>query len=258
MNPNIKNVEFLCTASQTTLRGRFVLPGTGEPSMRIPLIIMLTGDGPKGTKSLSWTNLPPRLAEHGIATFLFDFEGLGFSDGSRAKLTLTKGIQNFQSAFALASGQSWADASRLALFGSSFGAAVALLTPDITNRVKLLGLKSPAPFLAEAYVNECSPGGVDRWIHDGFSQELGYDLEVLRDSLTYNVFSSARQIRTSTLITHGDKDVIVPFYQSKLLHACLSGTKQIEVFSGVGHNYSEDGSWERMAKLFVEWFSKNL
>jgi fermentation-respiration switch protein FrsA (DUF1100 family) len=219
---------------------------------------MLTGDGPKGTKSMSWMNLPPRLAERGIATFLFDFEGLGFSDGVRAKLSLTKGIQNFRSAFTVASGQVWADASRLALFGSSFGAAVTLLTPDITNRVKLLGLKSPAPFLAEAYTNECTPTGIDEWIHNGFSQELGYEFEVLSDSLNHNVFSFARQIRTSVLITHGDKDTVVPLYQSKLLYACLSGAKQIEVFPGVGHNYSEEGAWGRMATLFVEWFSKNL
>lgn len=226
--------------------------------MRIPLVIMLTGDGPKGTKSLSWTNLPPRLAERGIATFLFDFEGLGFSDGERAKLTLTKGIQNFRSAFALASGQSWADVSRLALLGSSFGAAVALLTPDITNCVKLLGLKSPAPFLAEAYINECATGGVDKWIRDGFSQEIGYDLEVLKNALTYNVFNSAMQIRTPALITHGDKDSIVPIYQSHLLYSCLSGAKQIEVFPGVGHSYSEPGAWEQMASAFIEWFSKEL
>jgi hypothetical protein len=68
---------------------------------RIPLVIMLTGDGPKGTKSLSWANLPPRLASRGIASFLFDFEGLGISDGVRARLTLTKGIQNFLAAFTL-------------------------------------------------------------------------------------------------------------------------------------------------------------
>lgn len=256
MNQNIKQFEFLCGASQTTLRGRFILPHPETPSMRIPLVVMLTGDGPKGTKSLSWVNLPPRFAELGIATFLFDFEGLGFSDGDRRKLTLTAAIQNFRSAFTLASAQSWVDVSRLAIFASSFGATVALLTPDIANRAKLLGLKSPASFLPEAYINECSPAGVDSWIQEGFSQETGYDLEVLKDSLNYNVFQSARTILTPTLITHGAKDTTVPLYQSKLLYSCLKGSRRIEVLPGVGHNYSEEGAWERMATLFLEWFAK--
>jgi fermentation-respiration switch protein FrsA (DUF1100 family) len=173
-------------------------------------------------------------------------------------LTLSKGIQNFRSAFGIASAQAWVDVSRIALFASSFGAAVALLASDITNRVKLLGLKSPAPFLAEAYVNECGMDEIDTWIQKGFSKKSGYDLEVLTDSLRHNVFAAARQIRTPVFITHGERDTTVPLYQSKLLYACLGGPKRLEVLSGVGHSYSEDGAWERMATLFVDWFTTNL
>jgi dipeptidyl aminopeptidase/acylaminoacyl peptidase len=257
MSSNIKNIEFICTATQTILRGRFVFPGISTPSARIPLITMLTGDGPKGTKSSSWTKLPSRFAERGIATFLFDYEGLGFSDGSRAELTLTKAIQNFRSAFSLASGQPWADASRLALFGSSFGATVSLLAPEITNRVKLLGLKSPASFLAQAYINECPSGGLDEWLNTGLSK-TGYKIEVLKDSLNYNVFKSAREIKTPILITHGAKDTIVPIYQTKLLCSCLTARYNLEVFEDAGHDYSEGDTWERMASTFGEWFSKEL
>ena len=222
------------------------------------MVIMLTGDSPKGTKSLSWINLPPLLAEQGIASFLFDFEGLGYSDGGRSSLTISKGIQNFRSAFTFATGQSWVDVSRLAIFASSFGATVALLTPDITNRACLLGLKSPASFLAEAYLNECGDEEADKWISEGSSAKLGYSLEVLSDSLNYNVFHAAKQITRPVLITHGNRDTIVPLYQSKLLVSCLSGPKQLEVFEGVGHNYSEEGAWNRMADIFSKWFSKNL
>lgn len=219
---------------------------------------MLTGDGPKGTKSLSWTNIPPLLAVHGIASFLFDFEGLGYSDGERAKLTVSRGKTNFQKAFATAELQAWVDKSRLGILASSFGATIALLEPEIVNRVKLLGLKSPASFLADAYANECSPEELNRWVSTGFSDELGYDVEVLRDALRHNVYLSAQQIRTDTLIVHGDKDQVVPVRQSQLLLANLGGNKYLEVFSGVGHNYSEEGSWDRMADLFVTWFHQRL
>jgi dipeptidyl aminopeptidase/acylaminoacyl peptidase len=258
MTPTIMNVEFFCQKSQAKLRGRFVLPSRNPDIEKLPLVIVLTGDGPKGTKSLSWTELPPRLAERGVATFLFDFEGLGFSDGVRAKLTLSRGIQNFRSAFDLAIAQPWVDSSRVGILASSFGASVALLTPDIVNQVRLIGLKSPASFIAEAYVNECTFVGVEKWIQNDFSPETGYELEVLTNSLEYNVFTSARQISTPVLITHGDQDAIVPIYQSQLLCTCLSGPKQMEIFSGVGHNYSEEGAWERMAAIFVNWFGTSI
>ena len=256
METTVREVEFKSAGSKAVLRGRFVLP---SPSKRkLPLIIMLTGDGPKGTKSLSWTNLPPRLCECGIASFLFDFEGLGYSEGDRSQLTLSRGIANFQAAFTVVLSQNWVEKNRIGLLASSFGASVALLQPDNTNRAKMLGLKSPASFLADAYINESTSDGLDEWIKTGFSQELGYHIDVLHDALRHNVYLTARRIRTRVLIAHGDKDEIVPIRQSKFLLTCLQGDKHLEEFSNVGHNYSEEGAWERMAHLFIEWFRKGL
>ncbi|OKH43454.1 alpha/beta hydrolase family protein [Phormidium tenue] len=252
MEPTVQHVEFTSATSNVLLRGRFVLPSS--PSWNLPLVIMLTGDGPKGTKSLSWANMPPRLCSYGIASFLFDFEGLGYSEGERSKLTVSRGIDNFKAAFTLARSQGWVDTERIGIFAASFGATVALLQPDIVNQAKLVGLKSPASFLADAYANECSVGELDKWIKDGFSSELGYDIEVLQDALRHNVYSCTQKIHSKTLISHGNNDEIVPFHQSKFLLATLQGEKHLEVFPNVGHNYSEEGAWEKMASLFISWF----
>lgn len=81
----------------TLLRGRYVRPSR---SSKTPIVVMLTGDGPKGSLSMSWQNMPPLLAPLGIGSALFDFEGLGNSEGKREDLTLSVGIANFRSVFA--------------------------------------------------------------------------------------------------------------------------------------------------------------
>ena len=256
MEPVTQIVEFSGSTSGTVLRGRFILPH-GE-AQNLPMVIMATGDGQKGTKSLSWTNLPSRLCANGIATFLFDFEGLGYSDGIRSGLTVSRGIDNFRAAFALAQSQGWLNPSRIGILASSYGATVVLLSPEITNRAKMLGLKSPASFIADAYANECEENELDSWLENGFSTKLEYDAEVLRDALFYNVYAEARKINTKILISHGDADQTVPIRQSKFLMTSLSGEKRLEIFQGVGHNYSEEGAWDRMADLFVGWFRDGL
>ncbi len=57
------------------IRARFVKPVVDE---KIPLVIMLTGDGPRGSNSMSWINLSPRL---GISHPITNNQTLFFSYG---------------------------------------------------------------------------------------------------------------------------------------------------------------------------------
>ena len=249
------HIEFPDLVSGTTLRGRFILPA--DAPHHCGVVVYLTGDGPKGSKSLSWVNLPPIMAERGIASFLFDFEGLGYSDGERRLLTVSKGLSNFRTAWQVVTNSALIDHDRIGVLGSSFGGTVALLAPDIINSSSSLGLKSPASFLADAYVNEIGDRVINPWAA-GFSEELGYDSSVLFEALLCNPFSSARLITTPTLITHGTSDDVVPVRQSKYLSHCLSGEAKLELFESVGHSYSEGDAWIKMAILFADWFETRL
>jgi dipeptidyl aminopeptidase/acylaminoacyl peptidase len=220
---------------------------------------MLTGDGPKGSKSLSWTNMPPKLAKVGISSFLFDFEGLGFSEGSRENLTLTVGLDNFKTAYEVVKKQEWIDSSRIGAFSSSFGSTVLLLSPDIANEMRAIGLKSPAAFIPDAYYKEIGREEFENWRKKGFSERNGYKFEVLLDSLKYNTYYSAFSIKAPCLITQGENDEIISLQHTLYLFECLqSKEKRIEIFNGVGHGYSEGDAWERMASIFVNWFNEKL
>jgi len=252
----IQEYEFRLSRKSETLRGRLISPDDQPPPYRI--VMMLTGDGAKGTKSLSWVNFPQRLLRVGIASFLFDFEGLGFSGGNRQNLTHTKGIEQFAGALKFLRGQRWSNNKRLGVLASSFGASVLLASPKLANSFKAIGLKSPAPFLPDAYVAEIGVENLDAWAEKGFCEANGYDFEVLLDALKYDGYISAGNIKVPVLITHGTDDHIVPITQSKYLLQCLAGPKRLEVFAGTGHGYSEGDSWNRMADIFTEWFAKTL
>ncbi len=249
--------EFQSRNTGTLLRGRLVEPASANDSY--PIVVMLTGDGPKGSKSLSWVNMPPLLAEVGVASFMFDFEGLGHSDGDRSKLSVSVGIDNFRTAYDFIRNQLDVDDGRLGAFASSFGAEVLLLTPDIANGMGAIGLKSPAAFIADAYFNEIGSDKFDAWREEGFLEDNGYSFEVFLDSLSHNAFLSAREIETPCLITQGSADEIIPWQHTRYLYECLkSGDKRLEIFEGAGHGYSEGDSWETMANMFVSWFKTRL
>lgn len=238
------------------IRARFVMPV--DINEKIPLVIMLTGDGPKGSNSLSWVNLSPQLAEKGIASLLFDFSGLGNSEGDRKNLTLTKGISDFEIIFKAIKKYEWVDLDNIGILASSFGGSVALHCYEILNCVKAVGLKSPCCFLPDAYVNEISLNNLNEWIETGFCEQNGYNIDVLKDPFQYNIYDRVKNIQTKCLITHGNSDEVVPVAQSKYLDLLLQCPHELVIFDNCDHGYSLGDSWDKMAKLFIEFFSVNL
>lgn len=237
------------------LRAKLICPD--ETSSKSPVVIMLTGDGPKGSNSLSWVNMPPRLLKHGISSLLFDFSGLGNSDGERKNLTLTKGISDFKIIFEELNKFSWIDRNNIGILASSFGACVALMSSEIMNQCKALGFKSPCAFLPDAYLNEISIENYNEWINLGFCRENGYDISVFYDPFNYNVYEEAKKINTNCLITHGNADEIVPFSQSLYLKEFLGGQSKLIVFDKGDHSYSGE-NWEKMANIFENFFKEYL
>jgi dipeptidyl aminopeptidase/acylaminoacyl peptidase len=230
-----------------TLRGRILAPDTDRA---VPVVMMLTGDGPKGSAGESWETLPRLLAERSIASFVFDFHGLGGSDGSRSDLTLSVGLANARAALSTLKEHDLAD---IALFGSSFGGNVGVLLASEESTFVALGLKSPVSFYPGSFVSEYGLAQVAQWSPTATLNGLGYGFYT--DSLSINTYSSAATIKVPCLITHGDVDTVVPLEQSFHLRAALhSASVDLEVYEGVDHHYSQEGAWDRMASRFVSFF----
>jgi fermentation-respiration switch protein FrsA (DUF1100 family) len=144
---------------------------------------------------------------------------------------------------------------KVGAIASSFGATALLMQPRIANQLLGIALKSPAPFLAEAYLKEIGIGEFRKWVVAGNSTANGYSSEVLKDAFKHNVFLSASEISVPCLVTHGTADEIVPYVQSELLVACLRGAARLEPIADGDHGYSKEGQWDQMATIFVQWLS---
>ena len=141
---------------------------------------------------------------------------------------------------------------------SSFGGSVALHCYDILNSVKAIGLKSPCCFLPDAYINEISIDSLNSWVKNGYCEENGYNIEVLMDPFGYNIYDDIKRIQTKCLITHGDSDEVVPLSQSIYLNSLLQAPHEFIVFEKCDHGYSVGDCWEKMAELFIHFYSTNL
>ena len=243
------------------LCAHFFLPQNNEETKtKFPLVIMLTGDGPSGSKSLSWTKIPPMLSEKGIASLTFDFSGLGDSEGDRRELTLEKGIDDFKAIIKLIDEIDAVDTDRIGVFSSSFGSSVVVASREFQD-IKAHGFKSPCAFLPDAYLNEISDEAAENWKETGYCSENGYNINVLYNPMKYNIYRDSSDISSSCLITHGLNDEIVPFRQSQLLQSQLltsSNDAELVLIENCDHGYTQDGKWEYMANLFVDFFVNKL
>lgn len=239
------------------LKGRLLVPD--EPVSEVPVVLMLTGDGAKGTKSLSWINMPPLLEAHGIASFLFDFHGLGYSAGNRDELTLSIGLANAHAALAQLLELPYVNQGKVSLFGSSFGGNIGILLASEQENIVSVGLKSPVSFYPGSIAHETGLESIQKWISNpSATRESGYKLYA--DSLYINTYQYARAIKCAVHITHGDADPIVPVEQSVHLRASLQSSidAHLNIYPGVDHHYSQEGAWDKMAEEFVQFFRRTL
>lgn len=250
-----ETLEFV--SKRFKLRGRFHFPN-GVPTRKMPVVIMATGDGMDGSKSSTWSLLAERLASAGLPSFVFDFQGLGYSDGPAAELNLTIGLENLKSAVAAVRKVRWVDVRRIGLLGSSFGGNVALLFAGQYGSIKALGFKSTASFYPEVHETFMGVEGVKEWKRLGFNKEYGFNYSFYLDGFNHNTYAVAKNIKVPVLLIHGDADKEVPLIQDLRLAECLGGETRLEILPGVGHGYKEGDSKERMATMLAMWFKEKL
>ena len=242
------------TDGKNKLCGTWTYP---KSSVECPLVILATGNSPAGSKSKTWTNLVPRFSENGIATFLFDFTGLGNSPGIYKDLTLTTGCENFRGVMKYVQKNGEYDRSKIGVIGSSYGGNVALLEAANFPEIKALGLKSPSSFLPEGYERQYGSTFMEKWGNEGFSKEVGLKYEAVRDSLFYNTYKAASKIKIPVRIVHGTNDLAVPIRQSRDLVRVLPNGTIFEI-AGADHLYSKGQEWELMASDLVTFMVKTL
>jgi len=242
------------TDGEHTLFGTWSIPESRSP--KTPLVILLSGDSPKGSNGLTWVNISRKLRQSGIATFRFDFTGLGASPGCYEKITLTLGRKNFRGAMRYINSL-WRMNGNIGIIGASYGGNIALLESSDFQEIKALGLKSPSAFLPEGYEKQYGAEFMKKWGEDGYHPDVGLNYTSVLDSLFHNTFEAASKIAVPVRIVHGTEDTAVPIRHARDLVRILPNASIYEM-EGADHWYDKNDEWELMANDLVNFMRCTL
>src|SRR3954462_2020872 len=110
------------------------VPDKRKPGQRLPAFLVLHGF--VGSKDESHAEIQARMLEAmGYVTLRFDFRCCGESEGERGQVRCFDQVADTKNALTFLAAREEGDPERIGVIGDSFGAAVAVYTAGVDNRV---------------------------------------------------------------------------------------------------------------------------
>jgi len=205
------SIELVAGATGEKLSVRLDRPESAGAEARSEALCILYLHGFGSTQSgEKATYFRQAAVQQGWAFCSFDFRGHGASEGSMFDLTLSRTLEDVSAVRGLLAGRGY---TRLALFGSSMGGAVALWEAALRPAgIAAAAHIAPAVGFRAGLERWAGPAGLERWRRTGsirFANELvecdlGWGL--MEDLAGYDLDRLVALYRTPTLIFQGKRD----------------------------------------------------
>ncbi len=251
-------VEFKARDGQA-IHGLLTLP-PGVPAHKLPLVVNPHG-GPFGIMdSWGWSREPQLLASRGYAVLQVNFRGsggygAGFESAGRQGWD-TVMIDDITDATHWAVQQGFADASRICIYGASYGGYAALMSalrePDLYRCViGYAGVYDLPRLRRDSDIAETAQG------RRFMNEFIGDDKRLKAASpLTY-----IDRLKAAVMIVHGEEDKRAPFSQAKALRGALDErhypyewlTKPDE-----GHGFYEEANLMELYTRLLAFLDRNI
>ena len=246
---------------QETLHGILYLPSEStdtEPQKPFPLIIHVNG-----MPGSSPSEDQERFAEHFIARnmafFSYDHQGVRESTGI---FNYFAAQANIEVVFDRLVHHPAIDPTRIALFGESFGGAMAICHAARDSRIKCLGVRSPVydteliptyPFF-EDLLKIWTRNKQMRFPSSNHLKEV-----YITQTRHYNPVKMTSLISQPIYLIAGGRDELLEAHGFEELYEKLaSSEKSIRMFKKANHNFSYEDDFQQMREEFVQFFEKNL
>jgi dipeptidyl aminopeptidase/acylaminoacyl peptidase len=233
-------IEFIRTISEgKKIYGILHLPRNPSP----PCVIASHGLF-SSKESEKFVEIGEFFSAQGIAVIRYDHQGCGESEGDLSATTASSRIKDLEAVFELAANHPLVGGDRLGLLGSSMGGFISIFKASADFRVKALALWATPSHL-----------GDKRDVQDEENPPLGEAF--YRDLERYDARQAIKAVRNS-LILHGETDELVPLTQAEELYAAARAPKDLEVFPGGDHRFTNPQHRRQAIRMSLEWFQRYL
>ena len=258
-NPGMERFVEFPNPTGKTLRGMLHMPA---PALKRPAPGVVLFHGFTGSRTEShwlFVKCSRALAQAGVASLRFDFQGSGESDGEFREMTLRGEIADGRAAVAFLRAQTGIDPERVGLLGLSLGGAVAAALAS-SVKAKALVLWSALAHTARlrdlikkaARKIPGKPGGVEfdaREINPRLTEDI-LKVEPIRHLARY---------KGPTLIIHPEKDEAVPVSHARdFFQAAGADTKELVIIAGADHVYTSIPWEQEVIVRTVQWLGGHL
>jgi uncharacterized protein len=255
------------------LAGDLFLPADVKPGDRRAGIVLCHGY--TGVRSIYLPDNARVLAEAGYVVMSFDYKGWGDSEGPKSRLAPYSRVADVQAALTFLGAQPEVDATRLGIYGTSYGGATVVFVAAVDLRVRcvvsVVGVGNGARWMRsvrrpDEYQDLLTRAATDRdkrvltgvsdladrnevLLPDRQSAELGaaarrdnpaavtqLPLEFVDDTLGFNPEWIVDRIAPRpVLFITTDDDRLVPPQESEAMFARAGEPKKLVVLKGFGH-----------------------
>jgi len=230
-----------------------------EGKRKWPLVIICSGFG--GTKtSIKKIRLARLLEKNKIASFRFDFEGCGDSEGNFEKIIVKRQVSDLEAAMEWVLKQKNVDKNKIALVGSSLGAViVALFVAQTKFPAKTLVFWSQAFDQEKLLPHWYTKNDLRKWRKQGcfIRKEEKIGISYLKENVKRDYSPILSNISIPILIIHGQKDDRVPIKFSRQLAKDYENIKLTEL-PKADHKFENYYIQKRLIQDTVRWLKNFL
>ena len=253
--PQWEQQEVTCQSGSNTLRGTLTVPK--EHDDQIPVAILLHGLNTDRSwcDDIAWV-----LADNGIASVRFDFDGNGASDGASEDMTISSEVRDTIAMLDYVEGLSFTDQDNIFMVGKSMGAVDAVLAAQGRgSEIRAMCLWYPGFGVADATRHGFLLGSFFNPFDPPETLEAAgytYGREFLQEAKALDYQSACRSYTGPVMILHGDADFIAPISYSyeaaELFQNCT-----LQVVPGGFHGFY---GWQEMKALddMLSFFQENM
>lgn len=192
--------------------------------------------------SEKFTEIGEFFAARGIALIRYDHQGCGESEGDLSKTTVSSRIKDLEAICDLAVRHPLLD-KRLGLLGSSMGGFISIFKGATDVTVKALVLwATPARIEREKELTNEETQLQNAFYHDAKKYDATKAIEGL----------------SNCLLLHGEADEIVPLSHAQMLYQSVRYPKQLEVFPGGDHRFTNPQHRREAIRMSLEWFRRHM